>query len=432
MATKIKLILIKGSDAYDISNLVIQVKWSGRKGSSSRSLEATLLDDDNHEDARAGIDVEEGHQCIFSYDGEELFRGIIMSQGQNQKKQLTFKAYDNGIYLANNKDTFQYSNKTAAEIFKDICTRYEIPYSDVVATSYKIPELLKSKTTAFDAICDALSQDFKNTGTRYYIASEKGYLRLLQRRENVVQWVIETGQNLISYNSKKSIEKVRTRIKLLSDEGTVLAEQKKTSLEEKIGIMQDIDEPDETLNSAQLQELVTSMLDEKSTPERSMSITALGKAEVISGRGVFIIIPALKISRTYYVDQDSHTFKDNYHSMSLTLTYANDLDAFQTSASESKSSGSESSSSSGSSSSSSSTTSYGGYSVDDKVYFNGGAQYGTQSASSPNATDRLAGWAKISRISKDAKHPYHLVGGSFNELGGSSNVYGWVDAGAFK
>ena len=424
MATRLKLLLIKGSEAYDISNIVIQAKWSGRKGSSARTLEATLLDDDNRESMRSGIDVEEGHQCIFSYDGKELFRGIIMTQGQNEKKQLTFKAYDNGIYLANNKDTFQYSNKTASAIFKDVCTRYNIPYSDVAETTYKIPELLKSKTTAFDTVCDALSQDFKATGTRYYITSEKGKLRLLKRSENVVQWVIETGQNLISYNSKKSIEKVKTRIKLLSDEGTVLAEKKNTSLESKIGIMQDVDEPDETLNSAQLQELVSSMLDEKSTPDRNLTTTALGNAEVISGRGVFVVIPALNLSRTYYVEQDAHTFKDNYHSMQLTLTYANELDAFQTSASEAKKSDSKTKGNS--------VSSLGGYSVGQTVYFHGGTQYGTQTASSPNATDRLAGNATISRITKDAKHPYHLVGAAFNELSGDCNVYGWVDTGSFE
>ena len=228
---KISLILVKGMQGYDISDLVIQIKWSGRKGSSSRTLEATLLDDDKHDNARAGLDVEKGHQCIFSYNGVELFRGIVMRQGQTQKKQLTFKAYDNGIYLANNKDTFCYSNKTAADIFKDICTRFGLPYSEVAKTTYKVPELTKPKTTAFDAIADALSQDFNATGIRHYIDSQKGSLRLITRRENIMQWVIEVGQNLISYNSTVSIEKVKTRIKLLSDEGTVLAEKKNATLE---------------------------------------------------------------------------------------------------------------------------------------------------------------------------------------------------------
>ncbi len=410
---RISLILIKGTQGYDISDLVIQLKWSGRKGSSSRTLEATLLDDDGHDNARAGVNVEEGHQCIFSYDGAELFRGIIMKQGQTQKKQLTFKAYDNGIYLANNKDTFVYTNKTATDIFKDICTRFGLPYSEAAQTTYKIPELAKPKTTAFDAIADALSQEYKATGIRHYIDSQKGSLRLLTRRENVMQWVLEVGQNIVSYSSDISIEKVKTRIKLLSDEGTVLAEKKDTALEKKIGVMQDIDEPDETLNTAQLEELATSMLKENSTPDRNLKLTTLGLPEVISGLGVFVVIPALNINKTYYVDQDTHTFKDNYHSMSLVLNQANDFEY-------------ESNSSSSSSSSSSSDS--GSSIVGSTVNFKGGSQYFTSGSTSPTGGTRKAGPAKVTNYAKGAKHPYHVVGGAYNELDGDSNVYGWVDA----
>ena len=227
-----------------------------------------------------------------------------------------------------------------------------------------------------------------------------------------MQWVIEVGQNLISYNSTVSIEKVKTRIKLLSDEGTVLAEKKNATLEKNIGVMQDIDEPDETLNSAQLQELVSSMLDESSTPERSLKVTALGLPDVISGIGVYIIIPALSISKTFYVDEDTHTFKDNYHSMSLTLNHASDLE---------KPTGATAGSSAES-----------GYKVGAEVYFNGGNQYISSVSSSPTGGKRKAGPAKITAVAPGAKHPVHLVGGAYNSLDGDSNVYGWVDAGTFS
>ena len=133
MKDGVSLILLKGTQGSDITQLVEKIKWKGRKGSSSRTLSATLMDDDGYKHARSGIDVEAGNQCIFSVDGQERFRGILMSQSQNNKKQLTFTAYDNGIYLANNKDTFQYENKTASDIFKDCCKRFNIPTGEHVA-----------------------------------------------------------------------------------------------------------------------------------------------------------------------------------------------------------------------------------------------------------------------------------------------------------
>ena len=325
MAEGMSLIIIKGEQGYDVTQLVEQAKWKGRKGSSSRTLDVTLIDDDGYKHARSGIDVEQGHQCIFSYDGVELFRGIIMSQTQTQAKKLQFTAYDNGIYLANNKDTFCYENKTASEIFQDCCARFNLPVGEVAKCSYKIPELTKSKTTAFDAIADALSLDFDATGIRHYVASDKGKLNLLTRRENILQWVIEVGQNLTSYSYSRSIEDIKTRVKMVSKEGTTVAEKSNAELEKRIGIFQEIDQPDESLTAAQVNDLIASIMEEKGTPQRTLSVEAVGIAEVISGIGVYIIIPELEISRTFYVDEDTHTFKDNEHTMSLKLNYANDL-----------------------------------------------------------------------------------------------------------
>ena len=407
MADGISLIIIKGEQGYDVTQLVETIKWKGRKGSSARTLTATLIDDDGYKHARSGIDVEKGHQCLFNYNGKELFRGIIMTQTQTNRKKLQFTAYDNGIYLANNKDTFTYENKTASDVFRDCCTRFGLPMGEVAKCSYKIPELTKSKTTAFDAIADALSLDFDATGIRHYVASDKGKLSLLTRRENIMQWVIEVGQNITTYSYTRSIEDIKTRVKMVSKEGTTVAEKKNAALEEKIGVVQEIDQPDESLTTAQVNDLIASILEEKSTPERTLNVEAVGIAEVISGIGVYIIIPELGLSRTFYVDEDTHTFKDNMHTMTLKLNYANDL-AKEEKNSEQAAGGKD-------------------YKVGDVVQFNGGYHYVSSTASNPTGGKCAAGPAKITLIAKGAKHPWHLI-----HTDSSTRVYGWVDDGSFS
>lgn len=403
MADGISLMIIKGEQGYDVTQLVEQIKWRGRKGSASRTLNVTLIDDgDKH--TRSEIDVEQGHQCLFCYNGKELFRGIIMMQTQNNQKKLTFTAYDNGIYLANNKDTFTYKNKTASDVFRDCCTRFGLPIGEVAECSYRIPELTKPKTTAFDAILDALSLDFDATGIRHYVTSEKGNLNLLTRRENIVQWVIEVGQNLITYSYTRSIEAIKTRVKMVSKEGTTLTERRNAGLEEKIGIFQEIDKPDESLTAAQINDLIDSILDEKSMPGRTLDVEAIGISDVISGIGIYIIIPELGLSRTFYVDSDIHTFKDNLHTMSLKLNYTNDLSKSEKGSGDGK---------------------Y--YKVGDIVQFNGGPHYVSSTAGRPTGSPCAAGPAKITLIAKGAKHPWHLI-----HANSSTRVYGWVDNGTFN
>lgn len=322
---RIQLLVVKDKKTINMTNLVKSVRWSGRKGSSARTITVAMIDDDGYRHARSGIDVADGNQCVFLVDGKERFRGILMNQNQGDNKQLKFKAYDNGIYLANNKDTFVYKNKTADQVFSDVCSRFGIPTGEVAKCSYKIPEFTKSKTTGQDAVLDALSLDYKATGTRHFISSDKGKLSLLQRKDQVISFVVDGDANLYGYSYTKSIESIKTRVKMISKEGTTLAEKSNSSLEQKIGIFQEIQQPDESLTKAQVKDLVGSVLDTLDDPEETLTLNILGDPDVISGKAILVKIPHLDISRAYYVDSDDHTFEDNMHTMSLTLTTAAEI-----------------------------------------------------------------------------------------------------------
>lgn len=322
----IRLLHVKRDGSiFDISGLVEQVKWGGRKGSAARTLEVSLLDSSRCGLGRTNIDIEDGQSCVFYWNDTELFRGLIMSQQQSDKQKMPIKAYDLGIHFSNSKDTFTYKNKTASQIFIDCCNRLQVPYNEVADTSYRIGELPKAKTTHFDVIQDSLSQTYKATGNRFFPIAIGGKMNLLHRKETILQWVIESGVNLSSYTYKKSIEKIKTRVKLISNKDAVLAQTINSALEERIGVFQEIETPKDDLNKAQLNELVNSMLVEKGQTDKSLSVSGIGIPEIYTGIGVYVIIKELGIAQTFYVDQDTHTFKGRQHTMSLTLNWANDV-----------------------------------------------------------------------------------------------------------
>lgn len=408
MDGKISLIICKTGETVgkDISELVETIKWAGRRGSPTRTLTVNLIDDDGHHHTRSEIDIEAGYHCIFSYEGTELFRGIFLRQSQNHQKTSEYKAYDLGIYLSNNKDTFCYENKTATDVFKDVCSRFGIPVGEAVQTKYTIPDLTKKKTTGWDAIADALSLDYENTGAKHYVFSEKGQLFLRKRLENVLQWVLETGVNVTNYRYTKSLESVKTRVKLLSSEGTVLAQEQADDIESKIGMFQEIETPDESLSTAQIKKLAKTLLQEKSTTEISLSLSEiLGLPDVISGVAVFINIPHVGLNKTFYVDSDTHTFTGNLHTMSLELNLISEVSEPEEETPPADKS----------------------YQVGDVVQFNGGKHYVSSTASSPASTKLKAGPAKITYTAKGAAHPWHLV-----HTDGQTSVYGWVDDGTFS
>ena len=62
------------------------------------------------------------------------------------------------------------------------------------------------------------------------------------------------------------------------------------------------------------------------------------------------------------------------------------------------------------------------FAVGDVVRFTGNQHFTSANAASKKACK--PGKAKVTAISKGAKHPYHLI----KESGGGSTVYGWVNA----
>lgn len=321
----IMVLFYKKGNGYDITDLCSTLKWSGRKGSAARSSEIKMLDDDGYHHDRCPVDVEEGDQILLMLEGKEHFRGMIMDSTQTQDKTMTIKAYDNAIYLANNKDSFQYKNKTADKIFSDVCSHFSIPTGSVAKCSHTIAELIESKKTAWDTIQDALSQDYKATKVRHYVQSNKGKISLVERKKQLVQWMIEPEHNLINYAYKRSISNITTRVKVLSSEGKVTAQKINSTLESKIGIFQDVESSDKDMTKAQINELIQGVLDDSGKPSKSLTVTALGKASLISGVAVYVTIPALDIARSFYIDEDTHTYTQNSHTMQLTLNYADDV-----------------------------------------------------------------------------------------------------------
>lgn len=75
--------------------------------------------------------------------------------------------------------------------------------------------------------------------------------------------------------------------------------------------------------------------------------------------------------------------------------------------------------------SSSSSSSGSGYSVGDTVTFTGNTHY--VSSTGDVGYSARTGPAKITKINKGAKHPYHLI-----HTDSTSNVYGWVNEGDFS
>lgn len=390
---------------YEYSELFTKATIGGRKGAAPRNINMTIADVEAL--ARANINCGNGQECYLYLDGNEIFRGLLMSDGRNDQHTIPIQAYDECVRLSNNKDSFSYTDKTATYIFKDCLQRLGLSLGGADETGYRIGELVKKATTYWDVIQDAMSQTYKATGVRFYVYSSKGKIYLKKRTASKTMPVLSQDSNIVTYDYNRSIYDTRTRLQLTTSKGNKKGSTVNSALEKKIGRFQDVQSVDEDISQSDINQRINIFNWEKGIVAQTLKVTAIGDISCVAGACVYVDIPEAGVKRVMYIDEDKHTFENGKHTMSLTLSYESTEDKKVTVSAPKKKD----------------------YKVGDIVRFNGGYHYVSSDAKNPTGSKCAAGNAKITSINKKswAKHPYHLI-----HTDSSSRVYGWVDEGTFS
>lgn len=389
---------------YDFSTLFTKATFAGRKGAAPRTLEMQIADVEKI--AREKINCSDGQQCYLYLNGNEIFQGLLMSDGRSNKKLIPIKAYDECVRLCNNKDSFSYENETAEYIFRDCINRLGLRLGSSVDTGHRIDELVKKATTYWDVIQDALSQTYKSTGIRFYVYAKGGKIYLKKRAVTKTMPILSIDTNVMTFDYTRSIYDTRTRLQLTTSKGEKKGSTVNSALEKKIGRFQDVQSVDEDITQSEINQRINVFNWEKGTVSQTLKVSAIGNIDCVAGGCVYVDIPETGTKRMMYIDEDTHTFEKGKHTMSLVLNYESTADKKVVSTPKKKN-----------------------YNVGDIVRFNGGYHYVSSDASNPTGSKCAAGNAKITLINRASwsKHPYHLI-----HTDSSSRVYGWVDEGTFS
>lgn len=315
----IKLLVGKGSKFSDGTMLVQKAVLSGRRGDAPRTLSVTLDDSEQH--SRLKVNCGQGQAVYFYVGGKEIFRGLLMTDGRGNSRSLTLKAYDNCIYLCNNKGSFSYKKKTATFIFKDCLKKLGLKLGTAVETQFVIGELVKKATTYWDVIQDALSQTYKSTGIRYYVSSSKGKISLKKRTVPASMPILDLGSNIQTYDMQRSIYNTRTRLTLTTSKGGNKGSYVNSNLEKVIGKFADMESVDEKITATEIKQRIQVFKMETSAVSQELKVKATGNIKCVSGACVYMSIPTVSIKRRMYIEEDTHTFENGHHVMDLKLSF---------------------------------------------------------------------------------------------------------------
>lgn len=292
----------------------ITVDWS-RKGTPGKISFSVLQDD--------VLKIEEGNSIKLSVDGTGFFHGFVFTKQRDKENILKITAYDQLRYLKN-KETYNYSNKTAGDVIKMIAEDFLLESGELEDTQYIIPARVEEETTLFDIIQNAINETLEMTRKLYVFYDDVGKLTLKNINNMKLNILIdeETAQNFdytssIDSGTYNQIKVVQTDTETSEKKVAVLKSGESIA---RWGVLQ----LNETVQDLQnMNAKAEALLGLYNAPTKSVSVTgAVGDLRVRAGCSVVVNLKLGddEIKQRYMVVENvTHTFEENLHTMNLKL-----------------------------------------------------------------------------------------------------------------
>lgn len=314
------MISVTLNNKLDISEYVVSASLSGDSNKFNRDL--SLQINMTQDGRKRGITIMEGDVLVFRSYNEVRFIGYVFAQERSSDGMVSVTAYDSNIYLAKSTDSRVFTNKKASDIIRLLANDFGVPIGDIADTGYVIPVLRLSNKTIYDMILTALTLTEKQTGKRFFVSNVKGKLTLTAGAKSTQYFVFKDGENLISASYSRSIEDLKTQVKVIGGKkgAETVITAKNEGARKKYGILQALEVLDESATASQIKQRAQTALKEQSAVAEQFNIDVPGVPEVDVGSAVYVQNEMTSVSGAFYVTSVTHNYGDGLHTMSLELS----------------------------------------------------------------------------------------------------------------
>lgn len=302
---------------YDISGLVSSATWSGSKSDVARKLEISIVSDDHYYMPKFEVKMHDMLQ--FFVDGEEIFRGYVMDINRSlTSKTISYTCYDAGIFLSKSKGKYKFTGVTPPEVVRTVCADFNIPIAALEdGVSYT---RIHDNDSIYDIIMTGYTLTSQSNGKQYYLSFDKGALSVLEKGKAVYKYMLKADRDITNATFQSSSLNSVNRVKAYNSDGTEAGIFSLDSEYDFPGVLQAVYKAE---NGADIKSSAEALLQDV---ELSASVEGFGILECTSGKAVVISEPTTGLDGLFYIDSDTHTFRNGYHTMSLDIAFENIMD----------------------------------------------------------------------------------------------------------
>lgn len=319
----------------NITDFVESVTWGGSAYQASRTLEFSLLYsplDDNLKD----INIKLGDRVKLYDDSNRLLINAMVYTRERASSNgtITYSCMDDMNRLIRSNGTYNFKNSTPERITKKVCNDIGVKVGNVATTNVTIKTLLIDAGSFYDIILKAYTKAHKANSKKYLPIMVNQSLNVIEKGEIVANFTLSDKVNITSSSYSETLDNMINKVKIYDESGKQIGEVVNKSNIDKYGIFQEAYAKEDGVNATTASKSMLNGID------KTASVEALGNVECIAGYGVKIKDSITKLTGVFWIDSDSHTWKNGTHTMSLDLMFKNIMELSEDETSKSSSKGS--------------------------------------------------------------------------------------------
>lgn len=310
-----------GGGTAEVMQFVPTVSWSGDYKQCARTLEFGILSSATDSNVPS-ISCPLGSSVIFSDDDNVLFDGYIFErQKVTGDSVIDITAYDRGIYVKRNEAVYKFSNMTPEAITSRVCADFGIETWSIAGTGVNITRNFIG-VSLHKIIQTAYTLAAETTGEAYQIVFEGKRLSVIKKGAAGAVITIAGGSNLMSASTTESIKDMVNQVVIYDENDNLIDTQSNAELINMFGLLQSYlkkskdDDP-----TAKARKIL-----EDNDVSQKITVENLGDIRCTTGASVIVQEPYTGLKGLFYIDSDTHTWKNGLYLNKLVLNFKKIMD----------------------------------------------------------------------------------------------------------
>ena len=305
-----------GGESRDTTELVQSITWTGDIRQTARELSAALV---IPRDGSVDIPpLEEGAWLTFEVEEQTRFWGpLIQCTTNSQSFVVSVAALDRGRFLAGNQGFYKFVDVTPEAAAAQICGDFGIPTASLASTGIKMSQDFPGTSTLDQIIRKLYTMAGEQNGKRYLIRfTGSGSLEVVEKATAASLEIAQT----MGVNNTWNIEKLNNRVAIYTDDGALVRNVDDSASMNLNGLLSHvIVQRDGEDAGAEAQAWL-----EDNGLQQNLTVEVLNPPlDLIAGAAVNLRDTGSGVSGLFWVDSDTHTWKNGQHFGKFTLNFRN-------------------------------------------------------------------------------------------------------------